>query len=140
MNQKPRQGKPLFCDGQVAKAVYLRHMSAMKELLNLGEIKFGDRNSSAYKLYKKVTMDEFYNAMSEVFEAMERAGMLRKCPCGTSIRQGYKTCDKCNGAGHCNADELDDFYATTLDSQPGFKPMGAGEVLTDEGDDENYNR
>lgn len=98
MNQKTK----LFEDGQVAKAIYLRHMTAMKELLNLGELKFGDRASAPFKLYKKNVMDEFYNAMTEVFEAFEAAGMLQKCPCGTTIRQGYKPCDKCNGAGHCN--------------------------------------
>ena len=49
MNQKTK----LFEDRQVAKAIYLRHMVAMKELLNLGELKFGDRNSAPYKLYKK---------------------------------------------------------------------------------------
>lgn len=99
-----------FGDKQLAKAVYLRHMAAMKSILNLGEMKFGGRESSSYKLYKKFVMDEFYVAMGDVFESLERAGLLQKCPCGTTIRKGYsKTCPKCCGAGWCNSDNFTDF-------------------------------
>lgn len=120
----------LFDDGQLAKAIYLRHMAAMKELLNLGEIKFGDRASSAYKLYKKVVMDEFYNAMSDVFDALDAAGLLQKCPCGTTIRQGYRPCDKCNGSGRCNTPEFDqmlrDGFPAWFEPPPGA--MGDDDV------------
>lgn len=104
-----------FNDGQIAKAIYLRHMSSMKEILNLGEIKFGSRNSDPYKYFKKVVMDAFYNGMQDVFEAMEREGVLRKCPCGTSIRDGYKSCSLCNGAGHCNVDEFNQWFDSPSD-------------------------
>lgn len=99
-----------FTDGQVAKAIYLRHMSGMKEILNLGEIKFGDRNSDPYKYFKKVVMDAFYNAMADVFEALEREGVITQCHCGTTIREGYKSCPKCNGAGFCNSDAFSNWF------------------------------
>jgi hypothetical protein len=99
----------IFGDRQLAKAIYLRHMAAMKAILNLGEMKFGGRESNAYKIYKKIVMDEFYVAMSEVFAALEKANLLKKCPCNASIRKGYKReCDHCNGAGWCNSDNLNE--------------------------------
>lgn len=116
-----------FKDGQIAKAIYLRHMSSMKEILNLGEIKFGSRKSDPYKYFKKVVMDAFYNGMSDCFEAMEREGVLHPCPCGTTIREGYKPCPMCNGAGHCNSDAFDAWFHGGQDDE---EPAG------DEGDDD----
>jgi len=108
---KPDKSEELFSDGQLAKAIYLRNMSAMKDILNLGEIKFGDRKSDAYRYFKKIVMDAFYTAMTDVFTALEREGLLKKCSCGASVRHGYKTCDACNGAGHCNSEEFDEWFA-----------------------------
>ena len=132
-NPKTKGVQPLFQDRQIAKAIYLRHMSALKEVLNLGEMKFGTRESPAYKTYKKIVMDAFYNAMSEVFAALEKEGAVQKCPCGTSIRQGYQTCPKCNGAGHCNTDSFDaamEQVDPVKDAPPEDKEI----------DEENFNR
>ena len=96
-------------DGQLAKAIYLRNMAGMKEILNMGEFRIGNRESKEYKFFKKVVMDEFYNAMNELFAKLEEKGVLMKCPCGTTIRQGYKPCARCNGAGHCNSEEFHDW-------------------------------
>ena len=96
----------IFEDGQLAKCIYLRQMSAMKEILNLGEMKFGTRDSAQYRVFKKVVMDEFYTAMGESFVGLEKRGMIQPCSCGTTIRKGYKTCSLCNGAGYCNTDNF----------------------------------
>jgi hypothetical protein len=96
-------------DGQIAKSIYLKNMAGMKSILNMGEVKFGDRNSSGYKFFKKVVMDEIYNSMSAFFEEMEDAGVLSRCPCGTTIREGYKKCSLCNGAGYCNSELFNEF-------------------------------
>jgi hypothetical protein len=105
----PPVQKKMLEDGQLAKAIYLRNMSGMKEILNMGEFRIGDRKSKEYKFFKKVVMDEFYNAMSDLFSALEEKGVLAKCPCGTSIRQGYKPCALCNGAGYCSTEEFRDW-------------------------------
>lgn len=110
------KSQEIFVDGQVAKSIYLRNMSAMKDILNLGEIKFGDRHTDAYKYFKKVVMDAFYTAMLDIFAAYEKEGLVKKCSCGTSIRQGYKQCLSCNGAGFCNTDEFMDWFKSS--SQP----------------------
>lgn len=93
-------------DGQLAKAIYLRNMAGMKEILNMGEFRIGNRESKEYKFFKKVVMDEYYNAMSDLFASLEAKGILMKCPCGTSIRLGYKPCSRCNGSGHCNTEDF----------------------------------
>lgn len=105
----------VFSDGQLAKAIYLRNMSAMKRVLDLGEFKIGKKDSEDYKYFKKVVMDETYNAMTDLFSAMEGRGMLTKCECGTSIRHGYKPCQNCNGAGYRNSEEFLDWV---LDDEP----------------------
>lgn len=106
---------------QFAKLVYLRQMAAMKGVLDLGEFKIGSRDSGDFRYFKKVVMDQFYDAMSDVFASMEAAGLLRKCPCGTRIRQGYKDCPLCSGAGHCNAGGMDELLdGLGIDDQPGL--------------------
>ena len=102
-----------FHDGQIAKAIYLRHMSGMKEILNLGEIKFGNRNSDPYKYFKKVVMDSFYTAMLDVFESYEREGLIQECGCGTTIRDGYKSCPDCSGSGWSNTDAFNGWFDST---------------------------
>lgn len=96
-------------DFQAAKSVYLNGMSGLKQVLNMGEVKFGDRNSASYKFFKKVVMDEVYESMMRTFAEMETAGLVKKCPCGTTIRNGYKQCTLCNGAGYCNSDSFSSF-------------------------------
>jgi len=93
---------------QFAKILYLEYMSAMKQVLKLGEFKMGGRDSQEYRYFKSVVMDKFYIPMQTFFERLEEMGLLEKCPCGTTIRKGYKSCDKCNGAGFCNTKKLDD--------------------------------
>lgn len=103
--------KKIF-DGQLAKAIYLNHMSAMKNILNLGEFKIGSRDSEEYKYFKKVVMDEIYNAMLNVFTSFQKEGILEKCSCGTGVRLGYKKdCELCNGASFKNTEIFNDFLA-----------------------------
>lgn len=100
------QNPKMLDDGQLARAIYLRNMTGMKEILNLGEVQIGKRDTKEFKFFKKIVMDQFYNAMTELYAALEEKGVLMKCACGASIRQGYKPCEKCNGAGHCNTEEF----------------------------------
>jgi len=132
-NSKPYR---TFEDGQVARAIYLRMMSGMKEILTLGEMRIGARDSDVYKYFKKVVMDQYYLGMADVFEALERDGILQKCPCGTTIRQGYKTCPKCNGAGHCNTEDFDLYIEDgRAENKAQFLPTGLNQDSI-EGDEE----
>lgn len=117
MDQNQGQ-KKMLDDGQLAKAIYLRNMAGMKEILNLGEFRMGGRDSKEYKFFKKIVMDQFYNSMTDLFDKLEERGVLVKCVCGTGIRQGYKPCDKCNGAGHCNSDEFSEWMEDFEDEYP----------------------
>ena len=122
-NQMPEDHHPpvqkkMLEDGQLAKAIYLRNMSGMKEILNMGEFRIGNRESKEYKFFKKVVMDEYYNAMGDLFAKLEEKGILVKCLCGTSIRQGYKPCPKCNGAGYCNTEDFAEWMLDFDDEYP----------------------
>ena len=116
MDQNPQGQKKMLEDGQLAKAVYLRQMAGMKEILNLGEFRIGSRESKEYKFFKKVVMDQFYNSMLDLFGSLEEKGILERCPCNTTIRQGYKPCPNCNGAGFCNTTE----FAEWMDYEPEY--------------------
>jgi hypothetical protein len=48
-------------------------------------------------------MDQFYVPLQEAFEALEKEGIIERCPCGTTLRRGWKECEWCNGAGFRNA-------------------------------------
>lgn len=119
-NQAPRPApsNKIFEDGQIARAVYLRNMAGMKEILNMGEFRIGDRKSKEYKFFKKVVMDEYYNAMTELFTKFSERGVLQKCTCGTDIRDGYKPCPLCNGAGHCNTEEFNEWLNSDEEPAP----------------------
>jgi hypothetical protein len=115
-SSSPRR-QDAFTDGQLAKSVYLRFMSSMKEVLRLEEMRQGGRDSESYKYFKKVTMDQFYNAMGDVFSSWEKAGIVKKCQCGTTIRQGYKPCQSCNGSGYCNTEGSDSWIKDSIAEQ-----------------------
>ena len=103
-------------DGELAKAVYLRLMSAMKEILNMGEFRIGKRGSSEYRYFKKVVMDEIYTSMNDLFESLEGRGILRTCECGSEVRNGYnKECAVCNGAGYRNSNEFAEWEESEAD-------------------------
>lgn len=97
-------------DKELAKIIFLQYLSGMKEVLKLGEFKIG-KGTEEYRYFKKVVMDQFYNPMSFVFSHMEKAGMLKRCPCNNTLRHGYNSCSGCNGSGYCNTDELNDYLA-----------------------------
>ena len=108
-----------FKDGQLAKAFYLKNMAAMKQILNMGEVKFGSRDSAPYKFFKKVVMDEMYDSMADVFECLDKHGVLEKCTCGATIRQGYKPCPDCNGCGYRNSPSFREYLTDAEGNQKG---------------------
>jgi hypothetical protein len=103
--RKPK-GPELLEDGQVAKAIFLREITGMKNILNMGEFRIGNRNSSEFKYFRKVVMDEYYQAMIDLFTKLQTKGVLKKCQCNADIREGYDACPLCNGAGWCNTEEF----------------------------------
>jgi hypothetical protein len=96
----------IFDDGQLAKAIHLRNKEAMKEVLTMGEFRIGDRESKEYKYFKKVVMDAFYKSTQDVFESLEKKGVIARCGCGANIRQKFNPCVLCSGAGYCNTDRF----------------------------------
>lgn len=85
----------------IAEKIFLTSISQMKEILELGEFKFGI-DSKEYKFFKKKTMDAFYRNMSNLFRELENENVLRSCKCESNLRHGYTDCPNCHGAGYVN--------------------------------------
>lgn len=107
--------KDSLSDGQIAKAIFLRMMQSMKEILTLGEFKIGDRQSEQYRYFKKVVMDQFYVPMSELFDALQEKGIVESCECGADLRHGYKPCPLCGGSGFKNTEDFQEYIDTPIE-------------------------
>ncbi len=89
----------------IAEKLFLNCLNSMKQILDLGEFKFG-RNSDEFKFYKKQVMDIFYKGLSETFKQLEHDGEIERCSCKAKLRHGYTNCPECHGAGHMNRKKL----------------------------------
>lgn len=103
---KPQLGAKLFC----------RSLTSMKNLLKMGEFKYGDKNSEGYKFFKSQVMDQFYYLMEDMYKELEAEGVLEVCGCGNSVkdkRNGYQPCQWCNGCGYRNTKEFNELLGKT---------------------------
>lgn len=103
----PTPGKP---KPQMAAAIYSRSMTSMKNLLRMGEYKYGGKGSEGFRFYKSQVMDQFYFMLQDIFIELNDRGIIRKCGCGCTIekRSGYEPCKWCNGSGYKNTKEYND--------------------------------
>ena len=85
----------------IAEKLFLNSLNSMKQVLDLGEFKFGS-NSDEFKFYKKQVMDIFYKGLSETFKQLEYDGEIERCSCKAKLRHGYTECSRCHGAGYMN--------------------------------------
>ncbi len=85
----------------IAETLFLNCLNNMKQVLDLGEFKFG-KESDSFKFYKKQVMDIFYKGLSETFKQLERENEIERCSCKASLRHGYTKCPDCHGAGYRN--------------------------------------
>lgn len=85
----------------IPQQVFLSNLTQMKEVLSIGEFKFG-KDSDEYRYFKKQVMDAFYNNLKELFRTLEVENIIEKCDCKGNLRHGYTKCPKCHGAGYLN--------------------------------------
>lgn len=88
---------------QIAKAIFHKNLSIMKQILDLGEFKLG-KNSEDFKYFKKQIMDDFYKGLQSLFKVMEDEKLVVRCPKKCSLRHGYSDCE-CGGCGFINGKE-----------------------------------
>jgi len=86
---------------QLAKIIFLSSLSMMKKILDLIAFKV-DIKSADYKYYKKEIMNYVYTGLKKLFDQLSDEKIIIKCECKSKIRQGYKPCSLCNGAGFKN--------------------------------------
>jgi len=82
----------------IAEQMFLVMLDSMKEVLEIGEFKFG-KGSTDYKLFKKQIMNIFYNNVKNLFRKLEKEDILQRCECRGNVRHGYTECKSCHGAG-----------------------------------------
>lgn len=86
---------------QIAREIFLKDLATMKSILDLIAFKV-DKKSMDYLYYKKEVMSYFYTNLKKLFKLMVENKLIEKCNCGANLRQGYKKCPKCSGAGYKN--------------------------------------
>ena len=87
---------------QIAGEIYLKSMNTMKRILDLVEFKF-DKRTKEYGYFKSQIMDYTYENLKKLFKHMEDNKVLKKCPNGCNLRQGFKRC-LCKGCGYINSE------------------------------------
>ncbi len=88
---------------QIAREIYLKSLSTMKKTLDL--IAYGmDKRTTQYKFAKSQIMDYTYENLRKLFKTLSDNKIIKKCPCGTNVRKGYKNCI-CGGSGWINIEK-----------------------------------
>jgi hypothetical protein len=85
----------------IAKEIYLSQLNTTKKILDLLEFKEG-KDSEKFQFIKKELFDYTYNNLKKIFIKLESEKLIKRCPKGCSIRQGYTQCEFCNGSGYTN--------------------------------------
>jgi hypothetical protein len=97
----------------VAEVLHLEMLDKMKKSLTTLEEVYreqGGRDSPRYIFIRRQIMDAIYNGESSFFIKLAERGLLQKCSCGSSVRNGYNyNCDLCHGCGWINSNEFNEF-------------------------------
>ena len=86
---------------QIAREIFLSEMDSMKKILDLIAFKV-NKKSEDYMYYKKEVMSYTYSNLKKLFKLMEKENLIEICECKANLRQGFKKCPKCSGAGFKN--------------------------------------
>lgn len=110
---------------QIAMYIYYKHKQSMKNILRMGEFKYGGRKSEGYKHFRKEVMETFYSELNQIFCMLEDLGLIVECGCGHSLdsRSGYQPCHSCAGCGKKNSSYLNDAMAFAEGWTPDKKEM-----------------
>ena len=87
--------------------IYEEQLSAMKEILDLGQFKIGDKNSKEYLYFKSKVMDSVYGALQKTYDKMLDEGCVERCPScqgERGLRSGWCSCP-CRGSGYVSIEE-----------------------------------
>ena len=84
---------------QISKMIFERQLTIMKEILRMGEFKFG-KKSEEYKFFKEKVMDAVYVGTRVLFKDLEKEGVVETCSCKGTLRDGYQDCRFCSGCGY----------------------------------------
>lgn len=99
-------------DIQIAKMIYHTTMSIMKHTLDLEEMSYREngRNDPRYKTFKKHVMSTTYDALRNLFEDMQDAGLIQYTDYEEDLKNGYVDSDS-GGSGFVNDKKFDEFLS-----------------------------
>ena len=86
---------------QIASVIYLEQLNTVKKILDLLQLKFG-KESEEFQYLKKQLFDFLYSDIKKLFMKLEIEKLIKRCPQGCSLRQGWTKCESCNGSGYTN--------------------------------------
>lgn len=86
---------------QIARILFLNNLKVLKATLSLLEFKLG-KSTEDYRYAKQQIMDYTYKGLTNIFKIMTEEKILVRCECGSKLRQGFKPCEFCSGAGYKN--------------------------------------
>jgi len=92
-------------DYQFAQNSFNRRREHMKDLLDMVAVIC---NKDSFSYYKRQIMDFTYSDLEADFEMLSDLGVLEKCECNASLRQGWSECAYCSGAGYRQYDDEED--------------------------------
>jgi len=92
---------------QLGRLIYHRFMAIMKFTLDLEEYSYKDRgrNDPRYRFFKKQLMAETYKIQRELFDEMEKLGIVSKTDYSEDVKDGYQETDS-GGSGYLNNDRF----------------------------------
>jgi len=84
----------------ITKSIWETQLGIMKNLLKLGEFKFGGKDSEQFKYFKESVMNFVYDGSKKFFQQGVSEGMFERCSCGANLRHGWTDCTSCAGSGY----------------------------------------
>jgi len=83
----------------ISKSIWEMQLGIMKNVLKLGEFKFGGKESDQFKFFKESIMNFTYDGIKRFYQQMTTEGLFDKCSCGANLRHGWTDCPECAGSG-----------------------------------------
>lgn len=96
-------------DKQLARFIYHNVLSIMKNTLNLEELSYREmgRDDPRYKTFKKHLMEFTYSTLTNMFDELDKWGMIVPTEDNESVKNGYKNTSG-GGSGYINSQDLSD--------------------------------
>ena len=97
---------------QLSRFIFHNTLAIMKNTLNLEELSYREmgRNDPRYKTFKKHLMEFTYSTMRNMFEELDKWGLIVPTENDEDVKHGY-TDSESGGSGYLNSQDFDEWLA-----------------------------